>query len=89
MDLDDLGAAVNSGSVDTVVLALTDMQGRLQGKRLHGRHFIDEVVHAGSEGCDQLLATDVNMNPVDGYRCRPGTRATATSSWGRTPARCA
>jgi glutamine synthetase len=67
MDLDDLRVAVDDGSVDTVLLALTDMQGRLQGKRLHGRHFIDEVARAGSEACDQLLAADVDMNPVDGY----------------------
>jgi glutamine synthetase len=72
MDLEDLDVAVNNGSVDTVLLALTDMQGRLQGKRLHGRYFMDEVVSGGSEGCNYLLAVDVDMNTVDGY---------AMSSW--------
>jgi glutamine synthetase len=72
MDLEDLDVAVNNGSVDTVLLALTDMQGRLQGKRLHGRYFMDEVVKGGSEGCNYLLAVDVDMNTVDGY---------AMSSW--------
>ncbi|WP_305782829.1 glutamine synthetase family protein [Symbioplanes lichenis] len=72
MDLEDLDVAVGSGSIDTVVLALTDMQGRLQGKRLHGRYFMDEVVTGGSEGCNYLLAVDVDMNTVDGY---------AMSSW--------
>src|SRR5690348_11777520 len=67
MDLEDLDVAVANGSVDTVLLALTDMQGRLQGKRLHGRYFIDEVVSGGSEGCNYLLAVDVDMNTVDGY----------------------
>ena len=72
MNLEDLDVAVDNGSVDTVLLALTDMQGRLQGKRLHGRYFMDEVVQGGSEGCNYLLAVDVDMNTVDGY---------AMSSW--------
>jgi glutamine synthetase len=67
MDLEDLDVAVGNGSIDTVLLALTDMQGRLQGKRLHGRYFLDEVVSGGSEGCNYLLAVDVDMNTVDGY----------------------
>ncbi|GAA0550518.1 glutamine synthetase family protein [Paractinoplanes ferrugineus] len=72
MNLEDLDVAVDNGSIDTVLLALTDMQGRLQGKRLHGRYFLDEVVGGGSEGCNYLLAVDVDMNTVDGY---------AMSSW--------
>ena len=72
MELEDLDVAVDNGSIDTVLLALTDMQGRLQGKRLHGRYFMDEVVGSGSEGCNYLLADDVDMNTVDGY---------AMSSW--------
>src|SRR5690349_2300827 len=72
MDLEDLAVSVDNGSIDTVLLALTDMQGRLQGKRLHGRFFMDEVVSGGSEGCNYLLAVDVDMNTVDGY---------AMSSW--------
>ncbi|MDI6097587.1 glutamine synthetase family protein [Actinoplanes sp. NEAU-A12] len=67
MDLEELDVSVNNGSIDTVLLALTDMQGRLQGKRLHGRYFLDEVVSGGSEGCNYLLAVDVDMNTVDGY----------------------
>ncbi len=72
MDLEDLDVAVGNGSIDTVLLALTDMQGRLQGKRLHARYFMDEVVSGASEGCNYLLAVDVDMNTVDGY---------AMSSW--------
>jgi glutamine synthetase len=68
MHLEDLDVAVDNGSIDTVLLALTDMQGRLQGKRLHGRYFVDEVVAHGSEGCNYLLAVDVDMNTVDGYQ---------------------
>jgi glutamine synthetase len=67
MTLEELTAQIESGEIDTVVLALCDMQGRLQGKRLTGRHFLDEVVRHGAEGCNYLLATDVDMTPVDGY----------------------
>jgi glutamine synthetase len=67
MDLEELDVSVDNGSIDTVLLALTDMQGRLQGKRLHGRYFMDEVATGGSEGCNYLLAVDVDMNTVDGY----------------------
>ena len=67
MTLDELREMVDRGEVDTVVLALTDMQGRLQGKRLHARHFLDEVAEHGAEGCNYLLAVDVDMNTVAGY----------------------
>ena len=68
----ELGQLVDAGQVDTVTLAFTDMQGRLQGKRCHARYFLDEVVTHGAEGCNYLLAVDVDMNTVDGY---------AMSSW--------
>ncbi|MGN9907356.1 glutamine synthetase family protein [Phytohabitans sp. LJ34] len=74
LSLEELRVAVDAGQIDTVVLALTDMQGRLQGKRFHARYFLDEVVTHGSEGCNYLLAVDVDMNTVDGY---------AMSSWER------
>jgi glutamine synthetase len=67
MDLEELDVSVDNGTIYTVLLALTDMQGRLQGKRLHGRYFMDEVAAGGSEGCSYLLAVDVDMNTVDGY----------------------
>lgn len=67
MTLEELTSQVEQGLIDTVLLAITDMQGRLQGKRLTGRHFLDEVAHHGAEGCNYLLAVDVEMTPVDGY----------------------
>ncbi|MCM0674548.1 glutamine synthetase family protein [Micromonospora phytophila] len=72
--LEELRVAIAGGEIDTVVLALTDMQGRLQGKRFHAPYFLDQVVAHGSEGCNYLLAVDVDMNTVDGY---------AMSSWER------
>jgi len=72
LDVDQLRADIESGDVDTVVVAFTDMQGRLQGKRIHSQFFLDSVLGHGTEGCNYLLAVDVDMNTVDGY---------AISSW--------
>jgi glutamine synthetase len=65
--LEELEELVRSGTVDTVLLAMTDMQGRLQGKRLTARHFLEEVAEHSAEGCNYLLAVDVDMNTVGGY----------------------
>jgi glutamine synthetase len=74
LTLDQLTGAIESGEIDTVVVAFTDMQGRLQGKRLHGRYFLDIVVEHGTEGCNYLLGVDIDMNTVAGY---------AITSWDR------
>jgi glutamine synthetase len=67
LSTDRLLALIESGDVDTVIVAYTDMQGRLQGKRLHAAFFASEVLAHGTEGCNYTLATDVDMNTVDGY----------------------
>ena len=67
MNLDELREKVDTGAIDTVLLAFTDMQGRLQGKRFTARHFVEEVAEHGSEGCNYLLVVDVEMNPAEGY----------------------
>ena len=72
MTLEELEKGVAAGEYDTVLLALCDMQGRLQGKRLTAGHFLDEVVPRGAEACNYLLAVDVDMETVEGY---------AMSSW--------
>jgi glutamine synthetase len=72
LSLEQLRVEVEGGEIDTVVLAFTDMQGRLQGKRLAAEFFLDEVAEHYSEGCNYLLAVDVDMNTVEGY---------AMSSW--------
>jgi glutamine synthetase len=63
----DLEELVGSGEVDTVNVVFTDMQGRLQGKRMHAQYFLDTVLPHGTEGCNYLLAVDVDMNTVAGY----------------------
>ena len=72
MTIEQLRAQITEGVIDTVIVAFTDMQGRLQGKRLHARFFLDHVLEHGTEGCNYLLAVDVEMNTVGGY---------AMSSW--------
>lgn len=67
-----LDQLVGIGEVDTVIVAFTDMQGRLVGKRVSARLFVDEVAAQGAECCSYLLAVDVEMNTVSGY---------AMSSW--------
>lgn len=67
LSVENLRGLVDSGAVDTVVVALTDMQGRLQGKRCSGRYFLDQVLQHGTEACSYLLAVDVEMDTVDGY----------------------
>src|SRR4029077_7027068 len=68
LSFDELRSEVESGAIDTVVVAFTDMQGRLLGKRLHGEFFCDEI-GAGHEveGCNYLLALDMEMDPIPGY----------------------
>ena len=68
LSLEELRGLVVAGEIDTVILALTDMQGRLQGKRLSAEFFLEEVAPEFSEGCNYLLAVDVDMNTVEGYQ---------------------
>ncbi|MEV5124787.1 glutamine synthetase family protein [Streptomyces decoyicus] len=74
LSVEELRVLVDAGEIDTVVLAFTDMQGRLQGKRFAARYFLDTVLEHGTEGCNYLLAVDVDLNTVEGY---------AMSSWER------
>ena len=67
LTLEALERAVAGRSIDTVVLALVDMEGRLVGKRLTARHFLESTVAHGAESCEYLLATDVDMSPQQGY----------------------
>ena len=65
--LEDLQEQVAAGEVDTVIVAFTDMQGRLVGKRVSARLFVEEVAAHGAECCNYLLAVDVENNTIDGY----------------------
>ena len=65
---DQLYELIDDGTIDTVIVAFTDMQGRLVGKRASARLFKEEISSHGAECCNYLLAVDVEMNTVDGYR---------------------
>ncbi len=68
LSVDELKQEVADGTIDTVVVAFTDMQGRLMGKRVHAQYFVDEnIADHGVEGCNYLLALDMEMDPIPGY----------------------
>jgi glutamine synthetase len=67
LTMDELRHDVESGAFDTVVVAFTDMQGRLMGKRVHAEFFLEDSVEHGLEGCNYLLALEMEMDPVPGY----------------------
>ncbi len=74
LTLDELEEEVEAGTIDTVVCAFTDMQGRLMGKREEAHFFVSETAEHGLEGCNYLLALDMEMDPQPGY---------AMASWER------
>ncbi|BBX70929.1 glutamine synthetase family protein [Mycolicibacterium psychrotolerans] len=63
----ELETLVEAGEIDTVIVAFCDMQGRLTGKRLSARLFVEDTAEHGAECCNYLLAVDVDNNTVDGY----------------------
>jgi glutamine synthetase len=67
LSLEQLAGEAEAGTIDTVLTAFTDMQGRLVGKRIDVAYFLDQVADHGIEGCNYLLALDMEMDPVPGY----------------------
>jgi len=68
LDAKELDADIRAGEIDTVLVVFPDLQGRLMGKRVTGHFFLDEVLGNGVEACNYLLALDVDMEPLPGYR---------------------
>ncbi|MDQ6885539.1 MAG: hypothetical protein M3077_15090, partial [Candidatus Dormibacteraeota bacterium] len=67
LSLEQLVRQVKAGEVDTVIIAIVDLQGRLMGKRLTGPYFLDHV-DEGLHACDYLLAMDVDNEPLPGFK---------------------
>lgn len=67
LGFEDLRKAVGEGAIDTVLACFPDMQGRLLGKRFQAEYFLDSA-HQETHACDYLLADDIEMEPVPGYR---------------------
>ncbi len=67
LTFDDLKREIAAGTIDTVIAAMVDLQGRLVGKRFHGQFFADGG-HEETHGCNYLLGVDIEMEPVPGYK---------------------
>jgi glutamine synthetase len=93
LDRAELERRVRSGGIDTVITAFPDLYGRLVGKRITGRFFLESVASHGMHACDYLLACDMEMDPVPGYgftsweagygdfRCTPDFQTARVASW--------
>ena len=93
IDLETLKQRIVDDEIETVLVVFPDMYGRLVGKRITGRYFLDEVIEAGIHACDYLLACDLDMDPVPGYAFtswakgygdfhpRPDWRTLRVASW--------
>ncbi len=93
LDLDTLKAMIEQEEIETVVTAFPDVYGRLVGKRITGHFFLDEVAGGGMHACNYLLAADMEMDPVPGYRfasweqgygdlhCRPDWNSLRLLTW--------
>ncbi len=90
---EELGEQIRSGAIETVLTVFPDLYGRLVGKRITGRFFLDQVAEHGMHACDYLLACDMEMDPVPGYRftswdtgygdflCKPDFSTLRLASW--------
>jgi glutamine synthetase len=67
LSVTELKKLVDAGDIDTVIISFTDMQGRLVGKRMTARLFVEDAMEHGAECCNYLLAVDVENNTVPGY----------------------
>src|SRR6266540_5181624 len=68
MESAELEQHIHDGGIDTVLVVFPDLQGRFMGKRVTGHFFLDHVAAEGIEACNYLLAVDVDMTPLPGYR---------------------
>src|ERR1700741_134722 len=68
MNLKQLAAQIRSGAVDTVIMAVPDIFGRLVGKRFTGKYFLDNVATHGTHACSYLLTVNIEMDPLDGFK---------------------
>ena len=66
--LAELESRVRDGRIDTIVVAITDMQGRLMDKRVQGQAFLDGVISHDTHFCTYLLGTDMEMNTPEGFK---------------------
>ena len=87
LTLEELKREIAADTIDTVIVAMVDLQGRLVGKRFHAEYFADSG-HEETHGCNYLLGVDIEMEPVPGYKATSWRRATETSPSSPTWQRC-
>jgi glutamine synthetase len=68
VDAKGLEALIRKGDVDTVLTVFADGLGRLMGKRVVGRYFLDHVLHEGVHACIYLFTVDMEMEPLPGFK---------------------
>src|SRR6058998_2828887 len=68
LDLRSLEALVRGGEIDTVLTVFPDGYGRLLGKRVVSRHFLEHVARDGVHACIYLLTVDMEMEPLPGFK---------------------
>src|SRR6266700_4124230 len=68
MNLPSLKLKIRRGEIDTVIVAVPDVFGRLVGKRVTGQFFLDCVADHGTHGCNYLLTVDIDMEPMTGFK---------------------
>jgi glutamine synthetase len=93
LTLQELGGLVDQGEIETVLSVFPDMYGRLMGKRFTAPYFLEEVAAGGMHACDYLLACDMEMDVIEGYRytswksgfgdflCRPDLGTLRLATW--------
>ncbi|MEE8558499.1 MAG: glutamine synthetase family protein [Myxococcota bacterium] len=93
LSLEELTRRIEADEIETVLTVFPDLYGRLVGKRITGRFFLEHVTDEGMNACDYLLACDMEMEPVPGYRfaswetgygdfsCRPDWETLRLASW--------
>ena len=68
IDREGLEALIRRGDIDTVLTVFPDGLGRLMGKRVVGRYFLDHVLADGVHACIYLFTVDMEMEPLPGFR---------------------
>ena len=68
LTIQELKNKIGEESIETVIVAFTDHYGRLMGKRFDAEFFLDSAVEEGTHSCDYLLTTDMEMEPIAGYK---------------------
>src|SRR5678815_2366713 len=68
MNLQELRARIEEGEIDTVVVAVPDVFGRLVGKRFTAPFYLQSVAEHGTHGCNYLLTVNIEMDPLEGFK---------------------